>query len=259
MTALLEAPPIPTYRHEDFDAARLAGLKRGDRVVVCIPARDEEATIGDIVSTIRRELQDELPLVDEILVVDDASSDATALVAKAEGATVLVGPGDGKGEAMSLARSRGDLVVFLDGDVSNFQAHFVTGLLGPLLTRPGTLLVKGTYERPVAGDRSGGGRVTELVAKPLLSLLFRGLSSVSQPLAGETAVRRRVLDDLTLAPGYGVEIGLLIDTASRYGLAALAQVDLGVRTHRNRTLSELSVQAREVMSAALARVGVETT
>jgi len=258
MAALLEAESVATYRHADFDAAALAGLKRRERVLVCIPARDEEATIGHIVSTIRRRLQDEVALVDEVLVVDDASRDSTALVAKEEGATVVAGPGDGKGQAMALARSRADLVVFLDGDVANFDAHFVTGLLGPLLTRPRTLLVKGAYDRPVAPGGGGGGRVTELVAKPLLALLFPALAGFRQPLAGETAVRRRVLEELELAPGYGVEIGLLIDAAARFGLEALAQVDLGVRTHRNRPLAELSVQAGEVMQAALSRARVES-
>ncbi|MDA8037938.1 MAG: glucosyl-3-phosphoglycerate synthase [Actinomycetota bacterium] len=255
MASLLEAPSIATYRHGDFDPARLAVLKGGATVTVCIPARDEAATIGAIVGTIRRELGAKgAGLVDEILVVDDASSDGTGRVARREGATVIAGPGYGKGQAMGLACRRADIVVFLDGDVANFGAHFVTGLLGPLLTSPQTVLVKGAYERPVAGDPNGGGRVTELVAKPLLSLLFPELSGVSQPLAGETALRRRVLEDLELAPGYGVEIGLLIDVAERYGADAVAQVDLGVRLHRNRPLKELSSQAREVMQAALVRV-----
>ncbi|MCU1494789.1 MAG: hypothetical protein JWO62_2553, partial [Acidimicrobiaceae bacterium] len=166
----------------------------------------------------------------------------------------------GKGDAMraGLAATTGDLVVFLDADVTNFRPHFVSGLLGPLLTRPETVLVKGCYARSLHGSPTGGGRVTELVARPALSLLFPELAGVAQPLAGETAVRRAVLDDLQLTAGYGVEMALLLDVAERYGAAALAQVDLGTRSHRNRTLADLAPQAREVLAAALARVGITT-
>jgi glucosyl-3-phosphoglycerate synthase len=257
MPALIEAPSVATYRHDDFDIDTLRRLKGDGRIAVCIPARDEQATIGSIVATLHRELASgDRALVDEILVVDDSSTDATALVAEAEGATVLAGSGEGKGQAMALAGARAEIVVFLDGDVANFGAHFVTGLLGPLLTRPSTLLVKGAYARPAGEDPHGGGRVTELVAKPALSLLFPHLSGIRQPLAGETAVRRRVLEELALADGYGVEIALLLDVAARYGLGAIAQVDLGVRLHRNRPLHELSLQAREILQELFARAGV---
>jgi glucosyl-3-phosphoglycerate synthase len=259
MAAVLDATtPISSYRHEEFSLEWLLAAKRAryQSVTVLIPARDEERTIGAIVGSVRASLMEACPFVDEIVVVDDGSSDATAVRASGEGAIVLRGPGLGKGEAMRLGRGRGDLVVFLDGDVENFAPHFVTGLVGPLLADPATVLVKGRYERSLGDQPTGGGRVTELVAKPVISLLFPELSSLDQPLAGETAVRGRVLEELELSGGYGVEIALLIDAAHRYGTRALAQVDLGSRRHRNRPLGELGQQAREVLAAALARAGV---
>ncbi len=254
------------FRHEQFRARDLREAKGTATVTVLIPARDESRTIGPIVHCVRRELcaPGGAGLVDDLVVVDDASSDDTAAVAAAAGAEVLAGPGVGKGGAMSLARGRGDLVVFLDGDVTNFGPHFVTGALGPLLFCRDVTLVKGAYVREPASrlaPPAGGGRVTELVAKPLVSLLFPELctlADMSQPLAGETAVRREVLDAVALEPDYGVEIGLLIDVARRYGTSAVAEVDLGVRQHRNRPLGELSHQARQVMEAMLSRAGVIT-
>jgi glucosyl-3-phosphoglycerate synthase len=145
------------------------------------------------------------------------------------------------------------VVVFLDADVANTTPAFVTGMLGPLLFFDDTALVKGFYTRPLHGEPTGGGRVTELVARPLLSLLFPQLSAVRQPLAGETAGHRWVFEKMTFADGYGVELGLLIDTAALLGPGALAQVDLGVRIHRNRPLHELTPQATDILRAALAR------
>jgi len=251
-------PSVETHHHGDFSLTELVAAKGTERVTVCIPARDEARTIGSIVGCIRRSLLETAGLVDEILVVDDGSSDGTGSEARRHGAVVLDGPGLGKGEAMRLAHGRADYLVYLDGDVENFGAHFVTGLLGPLLVgdpneRP--LVVKGCYSRPLGSEPAGGGRVTELVAKPLISLLFPELASVAQPLAGETALRADVLDSIELAGGYGVEMGLLIDVWRRWGLRALAQVDLGERRHRNRPLAELGPQAREVIGAALARAG----
>jgi glucosyl-3-phosphoglycerate synthase len=249
------APSIGTYHHGDWEVADLVAAKGRSRVLVCIPARDEERTIGPIVSCIRDELGGSTGLVDEILVVDDASTDATRRESLRHGAVVVSGPGIGKGEAMREARGRSDFVVYLDGDVENFGAHFVTGLLGPLLFDAGVRLVKGAYSRPLGDAPSGGGRVTELVAKPLIRLLFGELSGVIQPLAGETALRAGVLDELELAGGYAVEMGLLVDVWRRWGTRAIAQVDLGERRHRNRPLSELGPQAHDVMGAALARSG----
>jgi len=259
MAAVLDATtPVRAFHHQQFSRPWLLAAKQATAasVSVVIPARDEERTIGAIVALVRTSLVEEVPIVDEIVVVDDGSVDATARRAAGEGAVVVEGPALGKGEAMALAKGRGDLVVFLDGDVENFAPHFVTGLLGPLFALPGIVLVKGRYERSLGDLPTGGGRVTELVAKPVISLLFPELASVDQPLAGETAVRAAALDELELAGGYGVEIGLLVDAARRYGTSALAQVDLGSRRHRNRPLAELGVQARQVLATALARAGV---
>jgi glucosyl-3-phosphoglycerate synthase len=158
--------------------------------------------------------------------------------------------------AAALEESEGDLLVYLDADVTNFSPHFVTGLLGPLLTEESTTLVKGFYERPLHGAPGGGGRVTELVARPAIDLLFPELSGIHQPLAGETAAPRWVLEKCGLADGYAVELALLIDVATRFGVETIAQVDLGVRVHRNRPLSELRPQAVDVLRAALDRAGV---
>jgi glucosyl-3-phosphoglycerate synthase len=152
-----------------------------------------------------------------------------------------------------LEAAAGELVVYLDADVENTTGTFVSGLLGPLLVEEDVALVKARYERPLAGAPSGGGRVTELMARPLLQVLFPELVDVHQPLAGETAAPRRVLEKLEFEPGYGVEMGLLVDMAHRFGVGAIAQVDLGRRVHRNRPLDELRPQAVEVLEAALAR------
>jgi glucosyl-3-phosphoglycerate synthase len=259
--------PIATFDHREFPVARAVELKGSATVSVCIPARDEQATVGRVVATVRDALMGRTGLVDELVVVDDGSLDATAGLAARAGARVVAsGPvgsrgepvGTGKGGAMAagLAATSGDLVVFLDADVTNMRPHFVSGLLGPLLARPGTVLVKGSYTRSLHGSPTGGGRVTELVARPLLALLFPELAGVSQPLAGETALRRSALAEIELAAGYGVEMALLLDVAARFGVGSVAQVDLGTRAHRNRPLAELAPQAREVMAAALARAGV---
>jgi glucosyl-3-phosphoglycerate synthase len=249
-----------TFHHSEFDAALLARARAGRAVSVCLPARDEERTVGAIVAGIRRSLvaaAGGVDLVDEVLVVDDGSGDGTAAAARAAGGRVVSSgdAGGGKGQALSvaLAEARGDVLVFLDADVENFGPHFVTGLLGPILTDDDVALVKGFYDRPVDGATSGGGRVTELVARPVIDLLFPRLAGVRQPLAGETAVPRSVLEKTGLDPGYGIELGLLIDVADRFGIEAVAQVDLGVRIHRNRPLSELRHEATDVLRAALAR------
>ena len=256
---------IRTFHHQEFAPGPLAERKHGQRVSVCIPARNEAATIGPIVQTIHRELCGEVGLVDEILVVDDHSSDATADVAVDAGARVVqaaellpgYGAGHGKGETLwkSLFASTGDLVVWCDADVTDFHAGYVTGLVGPLLTRPDLMFVKGFYQRPTSGADGSGGRVTELVARPLLSILYPQLGPIVQPLSGEYAGRRSLLEQLPFVVGYGVDIALLIDAAHRTGDHAIAQVDLGTRTHRNRTLEELGPQATSVLMAALARSG----
>jgi glucosyl-3-phosphoglycerate synthase len=248
------------YRHSDFDAVGLAARRAGRVISVCIPARNEAATVGVIVDSIGRALvagAGGVDLVTEILVIDDGSVDGTARVAAEAGATVVRAgdAGGGKGQALTLAlaEARGDVLVFLDGDVENFGPHFVTGLLGPLLTDDDVALVKGFYQRPVDGAPSGGGRVTELVARPVIDLLFPELGGVRQPLAGETAAHRSVLEKTGLDPDYGIELGLLVDVADRFGVDAIAQVDLGVRIHRNRPLEELRHEATDVLAAALRR------
>ncbi len=258
---------VRRFHHRDFAAPALVAARAGRRVAVCLPARDEAATVGRIVTSVRDALTRAgggADLVDDIVVVDDGSVDDTAGVARRAGARVVAARtvGGGKGQAMAVALEETDaeLLVFLDADVRNFGPHYVTGLVGPLLEDPGpgrpdVALVKGFYERPLHGEESGGGRVTELVARPVIDLLFPHLSGVRQPLAGETAAPRTVLDKTGLAPGYGVELALLVDVAERFGVEQVAQVDLGVRIHRNRPLAELRPQATDVLGAALRRAG----
>ncbi len=253
---------------QDFDAGELVKLRaaHGVSISVCLPAKNEETTVGQIVATVRRTLMEAVPLVDEVVVLDDGSIDATAEVAQWEGARVIAvedllpeaGPGSGKGNAMwkSLYAMTGDLVCWVDADIRNFGHHFVTGLLGPLLTNPDTAFVKGYYRRPLHGEPTGGGRVTELVARPTLSLLFPELTGFLQPLGGEYAGRRSLLEQVPFVEGWGVEIGLLIDIVARVGLGATAQVDLGVREHRNRPLEDLGPQATAILATALSRAGL---
>lgn len=227
------------------------------RVSVCIPARNEAATVGGVVTQAVAALDGPEPLVDEVIVVDDCSSDGTGAIAEAFGARVVRRDGrPGKGAAMAaaVAAATGDIVVFLDADVRSFGLHYVTQLVEPLLVDEGVVLVKGTYRRPENGG-AGGGRVTELLARPLLRRFAPELAFVRQPLAGEVAVRRDALSELTLEPDYGVEIGMLIDLARRFGSGAIAQVDLGERVHRNRPLAELAGQADQVLAAVLSRTG----
>lgn len=246
---------------------RLDDLVRGrERTVsVCLPARDEAATIAPIVRDVAA-LRD-AGLVDQLVVVDD-STDGTAALAAAEGAEVHdqsslmpeFGPVRGKGDAMWRALSvlTGDLVVFLDADTEDFRPHFVTGLLGPLLEPDATArFVKGTYGRPwrsAAGtEPEGGGRVTELAARPLLRRCFPALAGIRQPLAGEIAAERELLEALPVRVGYGVDAALLIDALTVAGPGALAQVDLGVRQNRHQPLSALHGMACEVCDAILDR------
>jgi glucosyl-3-phosphoglycerate synthase len=253
------------YTHARFDPAELTELKGARRISVCVPARNEAATVGQVVSSIVSALTGAsggVPLVDEVVVVDDGSTDRTAALARQAGAEVIAAeaPHGGKGQAMrtALKATDGDLVVFVDADVTNFGPHFVTGLVGPLLSDDSLTLVKGFYQRPLQGFPDGGGRVTELMAKPVIDLLFPYLTSVEQPLAGETAAPRSVLEKCGLADGYAVELALLIDVASVFGVQTVAQVDLGVRIHRNRPLAELRPQATDILRAALARASLIT-
>jgi glucosyl-3-phosphoglycerate synthase len=251
----------------DYSLAALLGRKPEAGISVVLPARNEAATVGDIVRTVRRELV--MPgLVDEILVVDSHSSDDTASVAADAGALVvaqsdvLPGLGDrpGKGEAMwkALAVARGDLLVFLDADLQEFDAATVRGLLGPLLVDETVHVVKGMYERPLpigaAYLPAGGGRVTELVARPLLNQFWPELAGVVQPLAGEYAARRSVLEQVPFVSGYGVDLGLLIDLLELVGLDGIAQVDLGRRLHRHQSDEALGRMAMEIQLTAYRRL-----
>ncbi|RFZ48464.1 Glucosyl-3-phosphoglycerate synthase [Mycobacterium marinum] len=248
----------------------LVEAKAGRSISVVLPALDEEETIQSVIDSISPLVDG---LVDELIVLDSGSTDDTEIRAIAAGARVVsreqalpeVPPQPGKGEALwrSLAATSGDIVVFIDSDLVNPNPMFVPWLVGPLLTGQGIHLVKSFYRRPLSvGDASGaagatgGGRVTELVARPLLAALRPELGCVLQPLSGEYAASRELLTSLPFAPGYGVEIGLLVDTFDRLGLDAIAQVNLGVRAHRNRPLAELGVMSRQVIATLLSRCGV---
>ncbi|WP_031063980.1 glucosyl-3-phosphoglycerate synthase [Streptomyces sp. NRRL WC-3742] len=243
--------------------------RTGHTVSVVLPALDEEATVGDIVRTIRRELMDRLPLVDELVVVDSGSTDATAAVAAEAGARVehrdailpRLPAVPGKGEVLwrSLLVTRGDLVCFIDADLREFDPAFVSGILGPLLTEPDIQLVKAMYDRPLETESgaivpAGGGRVTELVARPLLNLHWPELAGFVQPLGGEYAARRSLLERLPFPTGYGVELGLLVDALETVGLDALAQVDVGVRHHRHQDGQALGRMAATIYRTALERL-----
>jgi glucosyl-3-phosphoglycerate synthase len=259
-----------TWQEPRWTIEELVAAKAGRRVSVVLPALDEEATVGAIVEAIVPLTQGPSPLVDELVVVDSGSTDRTVEVAAAAGATVVLRtdvlphlpPVPGKGEVLwrSLAATTGDLICFIDSDLVDFDPGFVPALLGPLLTERGVALVKGFYRRPLRLETTeadtGGGRVTELLARPLLAALRPELAGVVQPLGGEYAGTRELLESVPFAAGYGVEIGLLLDTHSRYGLDGLAQVNLGVRKHRNRSLLQLGVMARQILAAALARCTV---
>ncbi|HEX2700777.1 MAG TPA: glucosyl-3-phosphoglycerate synthase [Acidimicrobiales bacterium] len=234
--------------------AELVAAKGACTIAVCIPARNEAGTVAAIVASVRR--LSHVGLVDEIVVVDDGSSDATASRASAAGATVLpsvTGPGKGQAMSAAVAATDSDVVVFLDADVANFSERFVTALVAPILSFPEVQLVKASYRRPLYGQPGEGGRVTELVARPLLERFFPELAQLGQPLAGECAVRRSALAGLTLDDGYGVDIGLLIDVYRQWGMEAITEVDLVERIHRNRPLADLRRQATAVLDAVLVR------
>lgn len=253
----------------DFPAGEVASAKRGRTISVILPARDEEATVGAVVSTIRHQLMDRSAVVDELVVIDDGSTDSTAAVAAAAGARVVTaasvlpdyGTEYGKGQAAwrGVHVTAGDIVVFCDSDIVGFPEEFVLGLVGPLLEHDDVGFVKGFYRRSYQGQPGQGGRVTELVARPLISLLFPHLAPLIQPLAGEFSARRDVLESVPFVGGYGVDLGLLIDVAQGWGPNAIAQCDLGERVHRNRPLAELGPQAMIILQLALDRAGLAST
>ncbi|WP_426509743.1 glucosyl-3-phosphoglycerate synthase [Dactylosporangium sp. McL0621] len=250
-----------TSRWSDWPADEVLAAKGDTRVSVVMPALDEEPTVGEIVTGVRSLG----PIVDELIVVDSGSVDRTAEVAAAAGATVhhrddilpATGSRPGKGEVLwkALAVTKGDILVYVDADLTDFRPHFVTGLLGPLLADPATLMVKAFYDRPLLDvSAAGGGRVTELAARPLLNAHFPELAGVVQPLAGEYAARRTLLESLPFAAGYGVETGLLVDAWRAHGLDAVAQVDLGQRTHGHQDTAALGRMAATILQTINARI-----
>lgn len=272
----VRAVELLTHRTTDSQDWLVADLLRSKasqsmRISVVLPALNEEATVGTIVRQIRRELMSPTEsgsLVDELVVLDSGSTDRTARVAVDAGATVIhrddvlahIPAVVGKGEAMwrGLAATTGDIVVFVDADLRSFSCSYIVGLLGPVLDDPLVHLVKAVYERPLVGDRhtfhAGGGRVTELVARPLINLNWPQLAGIIQPLAGEYAARRSLLEQLPFPCGYGVDFGLLLDTEELHGVRAIAQVDLGVRVHRHHDTARLGRMAAEIMTTAATRI-----
>ena len=258
-------PPVRTFHHSDFPIERLA-RERTRSVSVVVPARQCAATISDVARRLV-ELR-ERGVVDQVLVVDGDSSDGTAELARAAGADAVsenelmpgFGPAIGKGDAMwrSLSVCTGDVVCFVDGDTANFDAHFATGTLGPLLLEPGVAFVKGFFRRPFrAGGEilpEDGGRVTELIARPLLRRFWPELADVRQPLAGELAARRDLLSSLPWSTGYAIETALLLDVYELVGIDAIAQVDLDERLNDHKSLPALAPMADEVLAAAAVRL-----
>ncbi|MGC0376537.1 glucosyl-3-phosphoglycerate synthase [Streptomyces sp. SAI-229] len=245
---------------------RILAAKRatGQTVSVVLPALDEEATVGEIVSVIRHDLVLQVPLVDEVVVVDSGSADRTAEVAAAAGARVVhrdtilprIPAVPGKGEVLwrSLLVTRGDIVCFVDADLREFSSDFVSGIVGPLLTEPDVQLVKAMYDRPLGSAAGQGGRVTELMARPLLNMHWPRLAGFVQPLGGEYAARRSLLEQLPFPVGYGVELGMLVDALHLVGLDALAQVDVGVRVHRHQDGQALGRMAAAIYRTAQLRL-----
>jgi glucosyl-3-phosphoglycerate synthase len=258
-----------SFHHSLYPASRIAA-ERKNSVSVCLPARECAATVGEIVGELVA-LQ-EAGTIDEIVVVDAASADGTAAVAERAGARVWqeaellpeYGTVLGKGDAMWRALSviEGEIVCFLDADTEGFRAHFATGLIGALVCEPGVSFAKAFYRRPLGGEdgaagADGGGRVSQLTARPALALFYPELAGVRQPLAGEVAARRELLEAVSFVTGYGVEIGMLIDAWRKVGLAGMAQVDLDEHRHRHQSLSELAPMAQTVLATIAAHLEFE--
>jgi glucosyl-3-phosphoglycerate synthase len=254
------------FHHAEFPADRLRA-EREETISVCVPARDEAATIATIAAPLVA--LREAGVVDQVLVVDGDSRDGTGAIAAALGADVVnpaellpqFGPVLGKGDAMWRALSvlTGELVCFVDADSEDFGAHFARGLLGPLVCEPGVQFVKGFYRRPFKAnggvpEPTGGGRVTELAARPLLQAFYPELAALRQPLAGEFAARRELLERMPFCTGYAVEMGLLLDIHAEAGVDAFAQVDLDSRQNRHQRLEDLTPMAAAVLGAVTSRL-----
>jgi hypothetical protein len=264
------------FAENTFDSSEFGDLralmalkeKRGWTISVGLPALNEEETVGTVIDTLKRELMDKVPLVDEIVLIDSNSADDTVAIAESYGIPVYkhpeilpeMGTYAGKGEALwkSLHVLNGDIIAWVDTDITNIHPRFIYGLIGPLLKRPQVQYVKGFYSRPIrVNDKmqaSGGGRVTELVARPLLNLFYPELSGILQPLSGEYAGRRTALEQVPFFSGYGVETGLLIDLHERYGLEGIAQTNLETRVHHNQPLVGLSKMSFAILQVFIARI-----
>jgi glucosyl-3-phosphoglycerate synthase len=255
---------VRTFHHADFRIERLAS-QRDCAISVCLPAKGCAATIGPIVDALTP--LREAGAIDEIVVIDASSTDGTGEVAAAHGATVYeeaalvleAGPVRGKGDAMwrALTVLQGELIAYLDADTEGFGAHFATGVLGPLVEHPEIAFVKAFYRRPLGADPLGGGRVNHLMARPALRVFFPELADVRQPLAGEIAARRELLERLPFATGYGVETAMLIDAWRAVGLEGMAQVDLDEMINAHQPLHDLTPMAEAVLRVVASRAGVE--
>lgn len=259
------------YHHADFEDLEALAAEKEEQdltVSVCLPTLNEETTIGKEVVVLYSGLMEEYGLVDELAVIDSGSTDNTRQVAESFGADVYLAPdilpeyGErmGKGENLwkAIYQLNGDIIIYLDADIKNIHAKFAYGLLGPLIYRPTIKYVKAFYERPLVssgGYRSaGGGRVTEVLVRPVMSLFFPELTAFLQPLSGEYAVRREVLEKIPFPIGFGVETAHLIDVYQRWGMEAFAQTDLDERVHQNRPLNELGQMAFGIMQTFLTRM-----
>ncbi len=260
-----------TYNANEFENFKeLLALKAKQKVTVslALPALNEEGTVGKVITTAKRELMERVPLLDEIVLIDSNSKDKTRDIARKHGIPVYIhqeilpqyGARIGKGEALwkSLYVTHGDIILWIDTDIVNIDPRFLYGILGPLLLRPDIVFVKGFYRRPInlngKIESSGGGRVTELTARPLLNLFYPELSGVIQPLSGEYGGRRSALEKMPFSSGYGVETGLLIDIFEKYGLNAIGQVDLLERVHHNQQLESLSKMAFSIIQTVVRRL-----
>lgn len=260
---------MTSFHHSEFaDVSALVEAKKSLTLSLCIPTLNEEDTIGEVIRILRGELQERFPLLDEIAVVDSGSEDRTREVAAAAGAQVFLaseilpetGPARGKGENIwkATAALRGDILCFVDGDVRNMHPRFVLGTVGPLLTHSDIHYVKGYYDRPHAAAEvgvrpAGGGRVTEALVRPLFSLFFPELAGLVQPLAGEYAARRSVLEAIPMPTGYGIETALLIEVLQRCGPSAIAQTDLDERLHRHQDTASLGRMSFAILHAFFQR------
>lgn len=259
-----------TYHHSLFwDLRKLVEEKEKQslKISLCLPTLNEERTIGKEIVMFKSELMDRYPLIDEIAVIDSGSTDQTRAIAEQFGAEVYLsseilpqyGEKRGKGENLwkAVYELSGDIIVYVDADIKNIHPRFAYGLLAPLIYRPEVHYVKAFYDRPLAFSQgirpSGGGRVTEILVRPLFSLFFPDLTGLIQPLSGEYAVRRNVLERLPFPIGYGVETSHLIDVYEKWGMEAIAQVDLDQRVHRNQETRDLGKMAFGILRAFLSR------